>query len=107
MEYYFDERCAVITVTQAMYAQSGSNENECEGIASLPRQVEGVMVGVTIRQRSDGSYKASVRSRNPVDASQICARLGGGGHKNAAGCQLGSDLAQAKEKLLAVIGEAL
>ena len=107
MEYFFDDRCAVITITKEMFAQSGSNESECDGIASLPRQVEGVMVGVTIRQRSDGSYKASVRTRNPVDASLICTGLGGGGHKNAAGCQLGSDLAQAKAALLAAIGEQL
>ena len=107
MEYYFEERCAVITVTQDMFEKSGSNESECDAIASLPRQVEGVMVGVTIRQRSDGSYKASVRTYDPVDASRICSRFGGGGHKNAAGCQLGSDLAEAKAKLLAVIEETL
>lgn len=107
MEYFLDDRCAVITVTQAMFAESGSDESECDAIASLPRQIEGVMVGVTIRERSDGSFKASVRSRNPVDASQICIRLGGGGHKNAAGCQLGTNLAQAKAKLLATIEECL
>ncbi|HBL40214.1 MAG TPA: exopolyphosphatase [Ruminococcaceae bacterium] len=107
MEYFLDDRCAIITVTKEMFAKSGSDESECDAIASLPRQIEGVMVGVTIRERSDGSFKASVRSRNPVDALQICAKLGGGGHKNAAGCQLGTDLAQAKVKLLAAIEECL
>ncbi len=107
MEYYLDDRCAMITVTQEMFEKSGSNESECDAIAALPRQVEGVMVGVTIRQRTDGSFKASVRSRNPVDASLICSRFGGGGHKNAAGCQLGSNLAETKAKLLAVIEENL
>ena len=107
MEFFLNERCAVITVTQEMFEKSGSNESECDAIASLPRQVEGVKVGVTIRQRTDGSYKASVRTYDPVDASLICSRFGGGGHKNAAGCQLGNDLAQAKAALLAAIGEQL
>ena len=107
MEYYLNDRCAMITVTQEMFEKSGSNESECDAIASLPRQVEGVKVGVTIRQRTDGSYKASVRTYDPVDASRICAKFGGGGHKNAAGCQLGNDLAQAKAMLLAAIGECL
>lgn len=105
MEFFFDGKCAMIFITREMFDKSGSSENECEGVAALPRQIEGVKVGVTVRQRRDGTYKASVRSHDPVDASAICARLGGGGHRNAAGCSLPYSLEQAKQVLLKAIGE--
>ena len=41
--------------------------------------IEGVEVGITIRQQPTGSYKVSVRTVTGVDASAICAHLGGGG----------------------------
>lgn len=104
LEMYFDGRCAVITITQEMFRQSGSNESECDGIASLPRKIEGVLVGVTLRERDDGTYKVSLRTYEPIDASKICMALGGGGHARAAGCELKSDdLAQEKQRLLSVI----
>ncbi len=105
MQFFYDGRCALITITREMFAESGSDENECDGIAALSRQIEGVLVGVTMRERRDGTYKASVRTHNPVDASAICARLGGGGHPNAAGCQLPGTREEATKLLLDTIGE--
>ena len=104
LETYFDGRCALITITQKMFQQSGSNESECDGIASLPRKIEGVLVGVTLRERKDGSYKVSLRTYAPIDASYLCSKMGGGGHARAAGCDLeGKDLADGKQKLLEII----
>ncbi len=106
MEFYFDGKCAIVTVTREMFDRSGSDESECDGIAALSRQVEGVLVGVTMREKHDGTFKASVRTHDPVDASAICAKLGGGGHRNASGCTLPyNSLEEAKTKLLEVIGE--
>ncbi len=105
MQFFYDGKCALITITRAMFAESGSDENECDGIAAISRQIEGVLVGVTMRERRDGTYKASVRTHNPVDASAICARLGGGGHPNAAGCQLPGTREEATKLLIDTIGE--
>lgn len=105
MQFFYDGRCALITITREMFAESGSDENECDGIAAISRQIEGVLVGVTMRERRDGTYKASVRTHNPVNASAICARLGGGGHPNAAGCQLPGTREEATKLLIDTIGE--
>ncbi|MBR5295265.1 MAG: bifunctional oligoribonuclease/PAP phosphatase NrnA [Clostridia bacterium] len=105
MQFFYDGKCALITITREMFAESGSDENECDGIAAISRQIEGVLVGVTMRERRDGTYKASVRTHNPVDASAICARLGGGGHHNAAGCQLPGTREEATKLLIDTIGE--
>ncbi len=105
MQFFYDGKCALITITRDMFAESGSDENECDGIAAISRQIEGVLVGVTMRERRDGTYKASVRTHNPVDASAICSRLGGGGHPNAAGCQLPGTREEATKLLIDTIGE--
>ena len=100
MRLYFSDRCAVICVTQDMYKRSGSNESETDRLANLPRQIEGVLVGVSMRELKDGSFKASVRTHGDIDASAICKRLGGGGHMGAAGCTLYGSKQQAINSLL-------
>lgn len=100
MRFYFSDRCAVICVTQDMYKRSGSNESETDRLANLPRQIEGVLVGVSMRELKDGSFKASVRTHGDIDASAICQRLGGGGHMGAAGCTLYGSKQQATNALL-------
>ncbi len=100
VEMHFGGTCAVMTITQEMFEKSNSNESECDGIASLPRKIEGVKIGVTIRERSDKTYKVSIRTVEPFDAAKICSRLGGGGHNRAAGCEFTCSLDQAKAILL-------
>ena len=105
LEMHFDDKCALITVTQEMFRLSGSDESECDAIASLSRQVEGVVIGATLRERADGSFKVSLRTHEPIDASAICAKMNGGGHPRAAGCQLEGTLEEAKATLLKNIEE--
>ncbi len=100
MRLYFSDRCALICVTQDMYKKSGSNESETDRLSNLPRQIEGVLVGVTMRELKDGNFKASVRTHGDIDASAICQRLGGGGHMGAAGCTLYGTKQQAINSLL-------
>ena len=99
LEYHFDDKCALITITQDMYRKSGSSDDECYPITALPRQIEGVLVGAVIKEQKDGTFKVSVRTDDGIDASEICKRLGGGGHKGAAGSSLGNDLQKGKEAL--------
>ena len=107
MKLYFNDKCAIVTLTQRMFEESGSNESECEAISALPRQVEGVLVGATLREKPDGTYKISVRTHAPVDAALICSKMNGGGHKRAGGCELKLPLEQAKEVLLTHIENAI
>ena len=72
---------------------------EHEGIAEMARDIEGVEVAVFLRETENG-YKASLRSNNYVNVSDICLMLGGGGHPKAAGANLPFPLEQAKEKIV-------
>ena len=66
-------------------------------------QLEGVHTAVTIRELKSGECKLSVRTAADLDASQVCALLGGGGHAAAAGCSVMGSVAQAKAAILNAI----
>lgn len=107
LEYHFEGKCAIITLTQSMYKESGSSEHECHPITALPRQIEGVLVGAVIKEKEDGTFGISVRTEGDIDASEICGHLGGGGHKGAAGASFSCSYEDGKARLLNVIKTAL
>ena len=107
MEFFGDERICVITITQDMYRQTGSSEFETDAIAPLTRQIEGVEIGLTIREKPDGTCKCSVRTFQSVDAAVFAANFGGGGHKQAAACRFDCGVEEAKKLLVAKAKELL
>ena len=107
IEYSFEDRLAIAVVTQQMYKDTDTTEDQCEYIASIPRQISGVMVGVTIKERKNGTYKASLRTRKPLNAATICEKVGGGGHSNAAGCRFSGSLEEFKQALREAVAEEL
>ncbi|ADU28273.1 DHH family phosphoesterase [Ethanoligenens harbinense] len=107
MEFHLDGRAALIVISLDMREKTGAAESDMEGFASLPVQVEGVQVGITIHEKGDRLYKLSVRTNEGVDASAICAHFGGGGHKAAAGCKIEGTLADVKTAILNVVEKAL
>lgn len=107
IESHFDGKCAIMMVTRKMIEESGSSASDCDGIAAIPRKIEGVKIAVTIRERHDGSYKVSLRTVEPYDAAKICANFGGGGHHAAAGCDFNCSIDEVKNALLKVIKEEL
>ena len=103
LEYYLDGRCALIYLTRDEIEQSGVDPADLEELTSLPVSIEGVKVGLTLRQQPGGSYRISVRTAKGVDACAIARRLGGGGHSRAAGCELLGNLENAKNAILAEV----
>ncbi len=100
LEYFFDEQCAMINITTEQMEKIGVEQTDLEGITAMPRAIEGVKVGITLRQQDSGTYKISVRTARGIDASKICAGLGGGGHEQAAGCEIMGNLESVKTAVL-------
>ncbi len=107
-EFLFDGRCLMLTVTNDMKVKSGCEPSDLEGVAAISRSVEGVLVGISLKQSDDedNEYKVSLRTYPPLDASAICKTLGGGGHVAAAGCTLIGTLEQVKEQIISAVGKA-
>ncbi len=105
MEFYCGGKCALIALPKALL--DSVDIEDANGISVIPRQVEGVEIGVVLKEKKDG-WKASLRSNSGIDVQKICAVFGGGGHVRAAGCSFtGCSAAEAKAKLLTEIEKAL
>ena len=98
---------ALIRITKNMIASAGAVEDDLDGIAGIPRCIEGVRIGITLREKDDGAFKVSLRARPPADASRICAKFGGGGHKGAAGCTLHLPASAAAAQMMAAAEQYL
>ena len=106
-EYHFDGRCMLLSVSAEMQEKTGCSGTELEGIAVLSRSVEGVIAGITLKQTGEKEFKASLRTYPPLNASEICKKLGGGGHNAAAGVTLYGTLEEVKAQILDGVKAAL
>ncbi len=104
MELHDQGTVAIASVTLDMMAALDATERDAEDIASLIGQLENVKTGVTLRELAPGKCKLSVRT-DPADlnASKVCALLGGGGHAAASGATVDGTVAEAKAAILAAI----
>lgn len=105
MEFHANGKVAIVTITLKMLARTGADAGDLDDIASIPNQIEGVQVGITVKEQTDGSCKISVRTSPEVNANAICAAFGGGGHAMAAGCTISAPVEQAKQLLLGTVRE--
>ena len=100
-------RCAILVITMDMIRRSGADEGDLEGFAPLSRQIEGVLLGLTVRETTEGSYKISARTHEEPSAAGFCRRFGGGGHRNAAGCSMSGTLQDTLFALIRAAEDAL
>ena len=100
-------KAAVIRITRKMVSETGASEDDLDGLSGIPREIEGVLIGITLREKGSGEWKVSMRARRPADASRICAEFVGGGHPGAAGCSLHMDGDEAERRILEAVRKAL
>ena len=70
---------------QADFAETGATSADADGIVEHLRDVEGVEAAAFIKEQGEGVFKVSLRSQKAADMGKIAQRMGGGGHKHAAG----------------------
>lgn len=102
-EYYDKGRVVILSVPMALMERIQATETDAEDLSSLGGQIEGVDCAVTMRELRPDVWKLSVRTGERVNATKVCARLGGGGHPAAAGCTVEAPWAEVKTAILAAI----
>ena len=107
MRFFYNGKVAVMTVTQEMYRVTGSNEQETEALAPLTRQIDGVEIGVLIREKPDMTCKASLRTFENFNAAELAKCFGGGGHAQAAACRFDCSVEEAQRRIVEKCGELL
>lgn len=89
MELRDGGQTALVFLTRAMIDEVGASERDMDDISAFVGQIEGVKNGVTLKETADGHVKISLRTDpGDLNASKVCALLGGGGHAAAAGAML-------------------
>lgn len=103
LEVFGGGKVAVITVTKEMLRKSGTDKSALDAIKPITRQIEGVEIGLTVKEEDGGASGVSIRTSENYDASAICAHFGGGGHIRAGGCEIKDTPENAKEKVIEYI----
>ncbi len=98
---------ASITVMLDMYEKTGTNAELTDGFINYPRSIRGVEVAVFFREVKPGSFKVGFRSKGKVNVSALAAKFGGGGHHNAAGCNIDGPLEEIRRQVFSHLARAL
>lgn len=75
-------------ITRDIIAKTKSGDEEIEGIVDKILSIKNVQVSVLFRETKYGNIKISFRSKGQFNVDNFASNFGGGGHPNAAGCQL-------------------
>lgn len=104
LRLYHGGSVAVAPVSLELMAQAGATADDAEDIAAFAGQIEGVLHSATIREREPGLCKISLRTNQDyLNAANVCARLGGGGHTAASGCVVHGSMEEAERAILDAI----
>ena len=104
MELHDEGTIAIGAVTIAMMESIQATEEDAEDIAALMGQLEGVKTAVTLRELSPTQCKISMRT-DPADlnASKVCALMGGGGHAAASGATVNATVDETRKLVMECI----
>jgi phosphoesterase RecJ-like protein len=107
LSFSFDHRIAWIVATSEMMEEVGASGEDLDGLINYPRNVEGVEVGILLKQRGPDEFKVSLRSAGRVDVAAIAKLFGGGGHVRAAGCSMNGQVDGILQQLIEEVGKQL
>ena len=107
MEVYYDGKLRFTYIDYKTIESLGLSDEDSEGMTNYLLMPEGTEVSIYVRQKSDGTRKVSMRSRENVDVSKIAISFGGGGHARAAGYTMLDDIDIGKNKVIDVVGVML
>ncbi|HUO83956.1 MAG TPA: bifunctional oligoribonuclease/PAP phosphatase NrnA [Thermoanaerobaculia bacterium] len=104
LELSHQGRVATMVMPRSFLAEVGATAEEAEGLSSLGRTIDGVLISIFLKE-ADGGTRVSLRAKPGADVQQIASMFGGGGHKAASGCLIPMGLPEAKAKLLSIISQ--
>ena len=105
LQFLCGGQIAICALPLQLERDMGLTEDDMENISGFPRSIEGVKIAATLRQQADGLIKLSVRALPQYDANAICRKLGGGGHRGAAGATLDMSMEEAVKTVIQAMPE--
>lgn len=106
LEFFEDGKIAFTYLKKSDDEELGIKAGERDGIVEIGKSIEGVEVSIFIYEKDNG-FKASLRSSEYVNVSDVCSVFGGGGHIKAAGATLNMNFEEAKKAIIAEVTKNL
>lgn len=79
------------------------SENDSEGIANFLNNLDEGKMALILKETQEGKIKGSFRTtKDDVDVSALAKKMGGGGHKKAAGFTIQGTINEVLEKIMAL-----
>lgn len=107
IRYFEGGRVALLSVPLSLVQSLDVDSDDVGALANIPRQIEGVDVGICIKEKKNGSFKASLRTSKLVNAAEVCRKFGGGGHAAAGGCSFWEGAEDAEKRIVEAACEAI
>lgn len=104
-EFFDQERVVILSVPMSLMERFHATESDAEDLSALGGQIQGTDCAVTMRELRPDVWKMSVRTGSRINATRVCALLGGGGHAQAAGCTVETPWTDAKQQILDAIAQ--
>jgi len=91
---------AWMTVPEVLFRNMACTSEDLDGMVDLPRELEGVEVGLLFREIESGQVKVSLRSNAEVDVNRVAREFGGGGHVRASGALIPGTLEEVRGRVV-------
>ncbi|HJP83297.1 MAG TPA: bifunctional oligoribonuclease/PAP phosphatase NrnA [Fimbriimonadaceae bacterium] len=102
-----DDRICWSVLTIDDFEQNHATDEDTEGFVNELLTIETVQISAILREPKRGKIRCSLRSRGAYDVAAVARTFGGGGHRNAAGCNFEGAVSDAVEQLVVELKRCL
>ena len=103
MRTFYDDKMALLYVTQRDLDEFGLEFSDTTGIVQYAINIDTCKIGVCMTEYSPNVYKVSMRGKD-FSVREVCEDFGGGGHRFASACMISGFLEDVIEKIVRVVG---
>lgn len=107
VKLYMDGRLAVLDCPEEFLGEYGLTYDDVDELPNIPLNLEGVEAAILIKDYDSTKRRASLRTKDVIDVSEVAKEFGGGGHKAAAACLLSGNIEEKTDKLISVMCDKL
>lgn len=100
MQLELEGRVAYSTIDLNDFEAAEARDEDTEGFVNELLSIYSVQVAALFREPNRGRIRVSLRSRGDLDVAAVAQEIGGGGHRNAAGCAFDATMDEALDIVL-------
>jgi len=104
-EFLLNNTLVFSYMTRTDLEEFGEEAKDSDTLYELLQGISGVVTVVLVREETDGTQTAGIRTNHTIDAGSLAARFGGGGHARAAGFSSSLGIFELRQELLTAMSD--